>query len=216
MRAESLVCYGVDGVPHLLVTSPDAPYVVSAYLEHGECAGWHFAYSRAQQDRVADVVANDGMLRRAILAVWFDAVDPWMEGRHPAEELDLMLTGSTGWARLPTDEREDRMPVTLLSVDEQLGDPSPVRLGEREVFARSPEVPAEQLRAAGVEYIQTGRRPTSVNWQRRTELVPVGPFGRRVIPEADVPHRLEWTYPKQAQPWAHDPPPLDVNDSQGV
>ena len=101
--------------------------------------------------------------------------------------------------------------MVLLTRDESVLTPSPVRLGAREIFADVPYVPAERVRAGGAQYVRTGRLPWSVAWQRRTGLVAQGPFGRQLVPEEELPPRLEWNYPKQAQPWAHDPPPLTVD-----
>ena len=99
VRADHAVSYDATGRGHLVVTSLDAPFVVSAYLEHSQCACWHFAYTRAEQERVAEVVGGDTSLRRAILVAWSEAVDPDREGHHPGVELDLILTGARAWAR---------------------------------------------------------------------------------------------------------------------
>jgi hypothetical protein len=211
MRAEHLVSYDTAGRAHLVITSPDAPFVVSAYVEHGSHTAWHFGYSRAEQDAIAELLSSVPGLRRALLFAWFDAVDPYFEGHQPAAHLDLIIEGATGWAMFPTGAHEDRMPVVLLTVDEHNPVSRAVRLGRREIYANHPFLPAERIRTAGVEYLRTGRLPTSVAWQRRAMLVPQGPFGRQLVAEHDLPPELDWSYPEPAQPWAHDPPPLSMS-----
>jgi hypothetical protein len=207
MRSSHLVYYDTAGHAYLVTASPDAPFVVSAYLEHGSCAGWYFGYTRQEQRAIADLIGTTTSLGRAILFVWFDAVDPHLEGRQPAVSLDLIMTGDTGWARFTTGERVDGVPVTLLTVDEHDPAPSRVRLG-REIYSDRLFLPADRIREAGAEYVSTGDLPESVTWQRRATIVPQGPFGKRLVAEEDLPPKLDWSYPKQAQPWAYDPPPL--------
>jgi hypothetical protein len=214
MRSDHLVYYDTAGRAFLVTASPDAPFVVSAYLEYDSCAGWHFGYTQQEQQAITDLISTTTTLSRAILFVWFDAVDPYLEGREPAVSLDLIITGDTGWARFNTDEREDRAPVTLLTVDERNPTPSRVRLG-REIYTDRPFLPADRIRQAGAEYVNTGHLPKSVTWQRRAAMVQQGPFGKRVVADEDLPPKLEWSYPKQAQPWAHDPPPLLMTDDDG-
>jgi hypothetical protein len=211
VRADHLVHHDTSGRAHLIVTSPDAPFVVSAYIEHGSHAGWHFGYARKEQEAIARLVASAPELRRALLFVWFDAVDPYIEGRQPAAHLDLTVGAATGWALFPTDEHEDGHPVTLLTMDEHRSAANAVRLGHREIYADRPLLPAARIRAAGTEYIRTGRLPTSLTWQKRAALVPQGPFGRQLVPDHDLPPKLDWTYPKRAQQWAYDPPSLYVS-----
>ncbi|WP_245811931.1 hypothetical protein [Actinophytocola xinjiangensis] len=206
MRSDHLVYYDTEGHAFLVTASPDAPFVVSAYLECDSRAGWRFGYTRQEQRAIADLIRTTTFLSRAILFVWFDAVDPYLEGREPAVSLDLIVTGDTGWARFTTDEREDRAPVALLTVDEHNSAPGRVRFG-RQIYADRPFLPADQIRRAGAEYVNTGHLPQSVTWQRPATMVPRGPFGKRVVAEEDLPPQLEWSYPRQAQPWAHDPPP---------
>lgn len=210
VRADHLVYHDADGRAHLVVTSPDAPFVVSAYVEHGAHAAWHFGYSRKEQEAVVDALGAVPDLRRALLFAWFDAVDPHVEGHQPAAHLDLIIGGATGWARFSTGTREDGAPVVLLTVDERNSVSSAVRLSRREIYARSPFLPAERIRSAGMEYLRTGRLPTSVGWQRRAKLVPQGPFGRQIVAEHELPPELDWSYPKQAQSWTNDPPRLSV------
>ncbi|MPZ82536.1 MAG: hypothetical protein GEV28_19890 [Actinophytocola sp.] len=205
--------YDTAGHAYLVTASPDAPFVVSAYLEYDSCAGWYFGYTRREQQAIADLVSTTTSLGRAILFVWFDAVDPYLEGRHPAVSLDLIITGDTGWARFTTDERADGAPVTLLTVDEHNLSPSRVRLG-REIYTDRPFLPADRIRGAGAEYVSTGHLPESVSWQRRAMMVPQGPFGKRLVAEEDLPPKLDWSYPKQAQPWAYDPPPLPMAEDR--
>lgn len=207
MRADHLMGYGADGRAYLVTASPDAEFVVSAYLEHGSSEAWHFAYTSEQQEQIATVISKDPSLRRAIVVAWYDAVDPYREGYHPAVELDLIITGAAGWGRFATGEREDGHPVMLLTVDENSASPTAVRLG-RELYADRPFLPAERVRAAGAQYVRTGHRPDSVRWQRRTGVVPRGPFGRQLVAEEDLPPRLDWSYPQKARPWASDPPPV--------
>jgi hypothetical protein len=183
--------------------------VVSAYVEHDSCAGWHFAYTQREQQAVAALISSTRSLRRAILVAWFDAVDPSLEGYHPAVELDLIIADVNGWARFATGERDEGHPVELLTVAEHGAATSPVRLGKA-MYANRPFVAAERIRAAGAEYVRTGRRPESVSWQRRVGLVPEGPFGRRLVAENDLPPLLDWSYPQQAQPWTYDPPPQSM------
>ncbi len=140
MRSDHLVYYDTAGRAFLVTASPDAPFVVSAYLEYDSCAGWHFGYTQQEQQAIADLISTTALLGRAILFVWFDAVDPYLEGREPAVSLDLIITGDTGWARFNTDERADRAPVTLLTVDEHNPAPSRVRLG-REIYTDRPFLP---------------------------------------------------------------------------
>jgi hypothetical protein len=201
--------YDSDGRAHLVTTSLDTNFVVSAYIEHGTCTRWHFGYNRREQDALAELIHTDPSLRRAILVTWFDAVDPFMEGHHPVVDLDLIIAGPIGWAKFATAEREDGVTVNLITTDERNVAPSPVRLG-RETYADRPFLPVERIRAAGAEYIRTGRLPDSVVWQRRTSLVQEGPFGQQIVADNDLPPNLELAYPKHAQPWAHDPPPLLV------
>lgn len=104
--------------------------------------------------------------------------------------------------------------MTLLTVDEHNPTPSKVRLG-REIYTDRPFLPADRIRQAGAEYVNTGHLPQSVTWQRRATMVPQGPFGKRLVAEEDLPPKLEWSYPKQAQPWAHDPAPLPITEDGG-
>jgi hypothetical protein len=210
MRADHPVYYGTDGRGRLVTTSPDRPYVVSAYLEHNSCASWHFGYTKREQEAIAKLVSKVPNLRRALLFAWSDAVDPHIEGHQPATHLDLIITDDSGWAVYPTGERHERYPVELLTVDEHNDTPSPVRFGRRAIFADRPDLPVDQIRQAGVEFIQTGELPTSVAWQRRVGLVPLGSFGRHVVAEKELPPTLDWSYPDRAQPWAIDPPALPV------
>ena len=202
MKSDHLVYYDTAGHAYLVMASPDAPFVVSAYLEHGSCAGWYFGYTRQEQRAIADLIGTTTSLGRAILFVWFDAVDPYLEGREPAVSLDLIITGDTGWARFNTDERADGAPVTLLTVDEHNPAPSRVRLG-REIYTDRPFLPADRIREAGAEYVSTGHLP---EWS-----VPTSHW----VAEADLPSKLDWSYPKQAQPWAYDPPPLPMTEAGG-
>lgn len=211
MRADYLVHYDQAGRPNLVVTSPDAPFVVSAYLEYGSHASWHFGYTRKQQQHIAELITSADALRRALLYAWFGAVDPNTEGGTPVRHLDVIITGRTGWAIFHTGERVDRYPMRLLTVERHNPSSSLVRLGEREIYTDRPFVEADRIRAAGAEYLKTGRVPESVSWQRRANLVPQGPFARRLVAEEDLPPQLDWSYPKRAQPWAFDPPPLPVS-----
>jgi hypothetical protein len=209
MRPGYDVYYDTAGRAHLVTTSPDADFVVSAYIEHGTCARWHFGYNRREQDALAELVLTDSSLRRAILVAWYDAVDPDVEGRHPTYDLDLTIIDSIGWAKFATGERDGGYPVILLTRDDSGGAQGPVRLG-REIYGNRPYIPATRIRAAGAEYIRTGRLPESLTWQRRACLVAQGSFGQQSVAGTDLPPELEWRYPEQAQPWAHDPPTLAV------
>lgn len=214
MRSDHLVYYDTSGHAYLVMASPDAPFVVSAYLEYDSCAGWHFGYTQQEQLAIADLISTTMSLSRAILFVWFDAVDPHLEGREPAVSLDLSITGGIGWARFNTDERPERVPATLLTVDEHNPAPSKVRLG-REIYLDQPVLPADRIRGAGAEYVSTGQLPESVTWQRRATIMPRGPFGKWLAAEEDLPPQLDWSYPKQARPWAYDPPPLPTTEDDG-
>jgi hypothetical protein len=203
--------YDSTGRAHLVTTSLDTDFVVSAYIEHGTCTRWHFGYNRHEQDAIAELILTDPSLRRAILITWYDAVDPFdplMEGHRPVVDLDLLIDGPIGWAKFATAEHEAGQTVNLITAGNRAV-PSPVRLG-REIYADQPFLSAERIRAVGAEYLRTGHQPDSVAWQRRTSLVPQGPFGRQIVAEDDLPPSLELVHPKQAQPWAHDPPPLLV------
>lgn len=204
MKSDHLMYYDTAGHAYLVMASPDAPFVVSAYLEYDSCAGWRFGYTRQEQQAIADLISTTASLGGAILFVWFDAVDPYLEGREPAVSLDLIITGDTGWARFNTDERADGAPVTLLTFDAHNPAPSRVRLG-REIYTDRPFLPADRIREAGAEYVSTGHLPASVAWQRRATMVPRGPFGKRLVAEAELPSKLDWSYPKQAQLWAPRP-----------
>jgi hypothetical protein len=210
-RQDWYATYDSTGRAHLVTASLDTDFVVSAYIEHGTCHQWHFGYNQREQDALAELILTDPSLRRAILITWGDAVDPYdplMEGHRPVVDLDLLIDGPIGWAKFATAEHEAGQTVNLITADNR-DVPSPVRLG-REIYADQPFLSAERIRAAGAEYIRTGRQPDSVAWQRRTSLVPQGPFGRQIVAEDDLPPNLAVAYPKQAQPWAHDPPPLLV------
>lgn len=211
MRADYLVSYDTGGRPHVAVTSLDAPFVVSAYLEYAEHNGWHFAYTREEQREIAELIGSARSLRRGLLFAWPEAVDPGREGGSPARHLDLMITGTTGWAVFHTGRREARRSLELLTVDERDAVSNAVRFGERVIYADRPFLPEARVRAAGIEFVRTGELPENVTWQHPTGVVPQGPFGRQVVAEESLPPRLDWKYPKRAQQWVVDPPPLPVS-----
>ena len=190
-RANRLGYYDGAGRMHMVVTSPDGHFVISAYVERGSCSGWHFAYTAGERESLVKVVSNSPDLKRASVYAWHEAVDPDAEGHQPGAYLDLILEGESGWARYPTGKRADGQPVTLLTFDESRTARQAVRLGRRLIFADRPFLPAGRIRAAGVEYIRTGERPTVVAWQDRIGLVPQGAFGAEIAAEADLPPRLE-------------------------
>ncbi|HEX3649536.1 MAG TPA: hypothetical protein VHV49_14005 [Pseudonocardiaceae bacterium] len=164
------VYYTPSGRAHLAITSPDAEFVVSAFIVHGDCSGWHMAYTRREQEALAELFTTAPELRHANLFVWAEQVGPYMDGHHPSQYLTLVVPGSTGHARFHTGQNEDRHPVTLLTTDERPAS-GPVRLG-REMYEHEPSIPAQRLRVAGAEYVRTGQLPTAVAWQGRSGLTP--------------------------------------------
>lgn len=190
MRPTYPIRYDTNGRGHLVVAPLDAGFVVSARFEYATGSPcWHFGYSRAQQHGIADVLSSSHALRCALLMVWYDAVDPDLDGYHPVARLTVHLGREAGWVEFISGERrEDGSNIGHVSVSPGAAD-APVRIG-RDIYQARPNVSLELARSAGVEYVNTGSLPQSIRWQRPTDRVPQGAFGRQLVPDEDLPPRF--------------------------